>query len=122
MGLDISLYLARTTETDTTGLSDNIKKIINNETDETIGFLPLGDFRKYYTLHEKVNEYLKDYQNCSYAFINIMAFIDIAKRVIKEDKDDYEKGYDEKLKMIIEALERKEVASSSFDIVYWAWW
>ena len=122
MGLDISLYLACSVKTDTTRLSGNIKKIINNETDETIGFLPLGDFRKYYTLHEKINEYLENYQNCSFAFIDIMAFIDIAKQVIEEDKDDHEKEYDEKLKMIIEALEREEVASNRFDIIYWAEW
>ena len=42
--------------------------------------------------------------------------------ILEEDKDDYEKDYDEKLKMIIEALEREEMASIRFDIVYWAWW
>ena len=122
MGLDIALYLARPAKTDTTGLSGNIKKIINNETNETIGLLPLGDFRKYYTLHEKINEYFENYQNGSCAYIDIMAFIDIAKQIIEEDKDDYEKEYDEKLKIIIEALEREEAASIRFDIIYWAWW
>ena len=120
MGLDISLYLAHNTKTDTTGLSNNIKKIIDDKTRETINFLPLGDFRKYYTLHEKVDEYIDGYQNCSYAFINIMSFIDIAKLVIEEEKDDYEKQYDEKLKTIVEVLEKEELPHC--DIVYWAWW
>lgn len=122
MGLDISLYLTRTTETDTEKLNDNLKKIVKNETGDTIEFLPLGDFRKCYTLHEAMDKYFQGYENCSYRFIDMTKFIEIAKQVIEADKDDYEKSFDKRLKEIVEVLEAEERNSRDYDIAYWAWW
>ena len=123
MGLDITLYLKKRTDKNTSGLGMKLQKLIQQEDEPAQILLPLGDFRKYYSLHNQIFEYYPEYENCEYLTISFDELKAMLEAILEEDKDDYEKDYDEKLKTIITYLE-EEISEGNcyFDIVYWAWW
>ena len=63
----------------------SLVRLIQQEDEPAQILLPLGDFRKYYSLHNQIFEYYPEYENCEYLTVSFDK-LKVMLEVILEDR------------------------------------